>query len=132
MSTTIILTDDISVFSNMEITKAMSINYALTNSSTSVLDIQVSIVLVQHVGDPAETSTTLQSWKKFAVVQDQTVNFEGTYFVPDAVKQSIEQWTNPEIPQKYQIIAIIDGGTGPDRSLFQPTPIPNSSQYTSY
>lgn len=132
MSTTTIMTDDISVFTNVHISRAMSLNYALTNSSDTELDIQVSIVLVQDVGGPGETSTTLQSWKKFAVLPDTTVNFEGTYFVPESVTVQIDAFTNPDIPQKYQVVATITGGDSVERSQFQPTSIPNSSEYTSY
>ena len=131
MSTTVVLTDNISVLRGKHIAKGLALNYILNNGGAMALDAEVQLILVQDVGGGGETSTIFQSWKQFNIQPTEYAYFHGTYFLSEANIDQITEFMNPEIAQKYQVVAIITGGDAPNRALFVATSNPNATELST-
>lgn len=111
MSTTVTLADNITVNNSPGILAGISLNYVLDNTGPATLDAQINLVLVQDVGGVGETSTIFQSWKKFNISPGEKTYFDGTYFLSAANANQVISDLNPSLPQKYQILCVITGGS---------------------
>ncbi len=127
--TTIILTDDISVYANSRLVGGFALNYILNNTGTATLDAQVNLRLIQDVNGLTETFTIFQSWKRFDILPGDKVYFEGTYFLSEENTNLIASKINPEVPQKFQITCDIIGGD--DNQRLALVKIENEVEYST-
>jgi len=133
MSTTIILTDNISIYASPKLVGGFALNYVLENTGPAILDAQVNLVLVQDVGGLGETSTVLQSWKKFNITPSSKEYFEGSYFLSQTNFNQILSMINPELLQKYQITCVITGGANDtERLALVKMSITNAIEYSVF
>lgn len=106
--TTVVYTQDVSVFYKRRIVGALSPNLLFKNTSGYSLDTILYLCLVKNPGEETETETNLQVWVNNDVGYGKYLNISGMYFMSDANTNLIMEDLNGS--QTLRLVLKVTGG----------------------
>ena len=108
--TTVVFTQDFSVFNGLRLVGGVAPDINLNNTGSATLDATLVLCLVQKKDLPGETITVFQCWIRKSISPSDEINISGAYFLSDAYLDLIMNELNSEDPQTLRLRVDVTGG----------------------
>ena len=131
--TTIVYTEDFSVYNGYRLVGVVATDINLNNTGAATLKATLILCLVQHVGEPGETITKLQCWVRKNIAPGDEINIAGTYFLTVTNLELILAELNSADAQTLRLRVDVTGGASEgDRTALVKQTIADVTDYSLY